>query len=43
MAKRYKIVYGASKTKITVVGSEIDMDYYRDTTPWNMGGETVKV
>ena len=40
---RYKIVYGASKTKITVVGSEIDMDYYRDTTPWRMGGETVKV
>ena len=40
---RYKIKYGAAKTKITVVGSEIDMDYYRDTTPWQMGGQTVKV
>ena len=30
---RYKIKYGASKTKITVVGSKIDMVYYSDTTP----------
>ena len=27
--KRYKIKYGASKTKITVVGSKVDMSYYR--------------
>ena len=40
---RYKIKYGAAKTKITVVGSNIDMDYYSDTTPWSMGGEIVKV
>ena len=40
---RYKIKYGAAKTKITVVGSDIDMDYYSDTTPWRMGGDTVKV
>ena len=40
---RYRITYGASKTKITVVGSEIDMEYYRDTTPWVMGGQPVKV
>ena len=37
---RYRIT---SKTKITVVGSEIDMEYYRDTTPWVMGGQPVKV
>ena len=35
--ERYKITYGASKTKITVVGSEIDMEYFSDTTPWTMG------
>ena len=40
---RYKIKYGASKTKITVVGSKIDMDFYSDTTPWIMDGEKVKV
>ena len=40
---RYRIKYGAEKTKITVVGSEIDMQYYKDTTPWTMGGEFVKV
>ena len=40
---RYKIKYGASKTKITVVGSQIDMKYYSDTTPWVMDSETVKV
>ena len=40
---RYKIKYGASKTKITVVGSKIDMKYYSDTTPWVMDGEKVKV
>ena len=41
--KRYRIRYGAEKTKITIVGSEIDMQYYQDTTPWTMGGECVKV
>ena len=40
---RYRITYGASKTKITVSGSDIDQTYYRDTTPWTMGGEHIKV
>ena len=40
---RYKIKYGASKTKITVVGSQIDMQFYSDTKPWIMDGEQVKV
>ena len=35
--------YGASKTKITVSGSEIDRTFYKDTTPWTMGGELIKV
>ena len=41
--KMYRIEYGASKTKITVVGSEIDTDYYRDVSPWKMNNEVVKV
>jgi hypothetical protein len=41
--ERYKITYGASKTKITVVGSQIDMTYFSDTTPWIMDGDRVKV
>ena len=41
--QRYRIKYGASKTKITVVGSKIDMLYYSDTTPWIMDGGKVNV
>ena len=40
---RYKIKYGASKTKITIVGSQADMQFYSDTKPWIMDGEQVKV
>ena len=40
---RYKIKYGATKTKITVVGSTIDMQYYMDTAPWTMDNGRVKV
>ena len=40
---RYRITYGASKTKITVSGSNIDQQFFRDTTPWTMGGENIKV
>merc|ERR1712129_452303 len=36
-------MYGADKTKIMVTGSDIDMHYYSDTTPWRMGGEKVNV
>ena len=39
----YRIRHGASKTKITVSGSEIDRQFYKDTTPWTMGGEHIKV
>ena len=41
--QRYKIKYGASKTKITVVGSQVDMKFYADTKPWIMDNEQVKV
>ena len=39
----YRIQYGASKTKITVSGPEIDMNYYNDTKPWNMNGLPIDV
>ena len=40
---RYRIKYRASKTKITVVGSEIDKMYFSDTQPWKMDGELVNI
>ena len=39
----YRIKYGASKTKITVSGPEMDIKYYADTKPWTMGGQTIDV
>ena len=39
----YRIQYGASKTKITVSGPEIDAKYYRDTKPWKMAGQPIDV
>ena len=41
--KMYRIKYGAEKTKITVVGSEIDQNYFFDVKPWTMDNEVVKV
>ena len=41
--KMYRIEYGASKTKITVVGSEVDSSYFSDISPWKMNGETVEI
>ena len=40
---RYRIKYGASKTKITVVGSDTDTTYFRDILPWKMDNNTVEV
>ncbi len=40
---RYRVQYGASKTKITVSGPEIDIQYYKDTKPWKMSGESIDV
>ena len=39
----YRIKYGASKTKITVSGPVIDIDYYCDTKPWTMDGQSIAV
>ena len=37
----YRIKYGASKTKITVSGPEIDINYYKDTKPWTMDVQAI--
>ena len=39
----YRYLQEIAKTKITIVGSEVDMEYFKDTTPWTMGGDTIKV
>ena len=39
----YRIQYGASKTKITVSGPKIDIQYYSDTKPWSMDGQPIDV
>ena len=41
--KMYRITYGAAKTKVTVVGSEIDIKYFHDVKPWTMDDSTVLV
>ena len=34
--KSYRIVYGASKTVISVIGSKADAAYFDDIKPWVM-------
>ena len=42
-AKRYQLRFNAEKTKIVVFGSKHDMTFYKETSPWTLNGETVKV
>ena len=41
--KRYQVNFNAEKTKIVITGSKTDMQFYEDTTPWKLNGETVSV
>ena len=41
--KMYRIKYCAAKTKVTVVGSEIDQNYFIDVKPWIMDNKVVQV
>ena len=41
--KMYRISFGASETKVTIVGSDIDMEYYQAVMPWTMEEKKVKV
>ena len=40
---RYQLRFNASKTKVVVTGSRIDMTYYADTSPWHLDGKTISV
>ena len=39
----YRIEYGAFKTKITIVGSEVDTAYFKDISPWNMNNQLIEI
>ena len=41
--KMFRVKYGADKTKVTVVGSDIDRGYYSDVKPWKMDSHVVSV
>ena len=43
MGKRYRLTFGASKTKVTVTGSRRDMSYYKDINIWTMDGKQLEV
>ena len=42
-ASNYQLKFNADKTKIVVTASKIDMAYYKETCPWTLNGERVKV
>ena len=39
----HRLTYGAMKTKVTVIGSPADMEYYSEVNPWHLNGQKVKV
>ena len=41
--ERYHVIYGAEKTKITVVGFEIDGEYYKKISPWKIDSKKINV
>ena len=41
--KRYRVVFGASKTKAVITGSKIDMQYYQDIKMWKLYDEKIDV
>ena len=41
--RRYWLQFGADKTKVTVTGSNIDMDYYQDIGLWTLYGQRLTV
>ena len=42
-AKKYQLNFNAEKTKIVVTGSKVDMNFYKDTRPWTLNGERIRV
>ena len=42
-SKRYRVIFGADKTKVTITGSPKDMDYYKDISIWSLHGDPLRV
>ena len=41
--RQYHLKFNADKTKIVVTGSKVDMEFYKETTPWLLNDETISV
>ena len=41
--RRYRLIFGADKTKVTITGSKHDMQYYKDVNIWSLYGEKLTV
>ena len=41
--KRYRLIFGADKTKVTVTGSRQDIEYYSSIPIWSLYGEKLNV
>ena len=41
--RRYRIIFNADKTKVTITGSKHDIKYYEDIKIWSLYGETLTV
>ena len=41
--RRYRLTFGADKTKITITGSKQDMAYYKDINLWSLGDTSLPV
>ena len=42
-AHRYRLTFGANKTKVTITGSKQDMSYYKDIPIWSLAGKSLTV
>ena len=41
--RRYRVTFGADKTKVTITGSKQDMSYYQDINIWSLDGNKLAV
>ena len=41
--RRYRLIFGAEKTKVTVTGSKHDMQYYSENNIWTLHGQKLTV
>ena len=42
-SRRYRVTFGADKTKVTITGSRQDMAYYKDINLWSLDGTPLNV